>query len=136
MSRAATVNPSAASRPQVASPMPDPPPVTTTTPGAAAAAVTAGPSQVHRVELSGPQPAELDEVLRVEEQLVQLGHVVHGEALGPPDQVVDVLEGVLGAVPDVMRAEDLAAVRVDDELEPAGQDRPGERVEHRPLGGR
>src|SRR5580704_9254445 len=135
MSSAATVKPSPPSRMQVARPMPDPPPVITTTLGSTAAAVIAGPSQVHRVELSRPQPAELDEVLWVEEQLVQLGHVVHGEALGPPDQVVDVLERVLGAVPHVVRAEDLAGVRVDDQLEPAGQDRPGERVEHRSLGG-
>src|ERR1700685_4419880 len=136
MSRAATVNPSATSRAQVASPIPDPPPVTTTTPGGAAAPVTAGPADVRRVELSRPQQAELDEMFRVEEQFVQLGHVVHGEALGPPDQVVDVLEGILGAVPHVMRAEDLARVRVDDQLEPAGQHRPGEGVEHRSLGGR
>src|SRR5712691_7568347 len=127
-----TVKPSSRSRPQVASPMPEAPPVTTAT----WLAVTGSPSQVHQVDLARAQPRELDEVLGVEEELVQLGHVVDRPALGPPDQVVDVLERVLGAVADVVGTQDLARVRVDDQLEPAGQDRPGERIQHRSLGGR
>src|SRR5487761_1589140 len=146
-SSATTMMPSSRSRAQVARPMPDAPPVTTATrsavtglsvtgPSVTGLSVTGAPSQVDRVELAGPEPAELDEVLGVEEQLVQLCHLVHRPALRLADQVVDVLERVLGAEPHVMGAENLARVRVDHELEPAGQQRPGEGIQHRPFGGR
>jgi hypothetical protein len=74
-SSAATLKPSWASRAQVAADAGSAPPVTTATRPAVR-------SQVHRAGLARAQPTELDEVLRVEEQLVQLGYLVHGEALG------------------------------------------------------
>jgi hypothetical protein len=66
-------------------------------------------SQVGEVELAGPQPAQLHEVLGVEEQLVHLGHLINGESARPVDQVVEVLEGGLRAEADVVGADDAAA---------------------------
>ena len=92
------MKPSVLSRPQVASPMPDAPPVTR----------AASPVRSCGSGLAGAQPRELDEVLGIEEELVQLGHVVDRPALRPADQVVDVLEGVLGPEAHVVGTEDLA----------------------------
>src|SRR5688572_22320539 len=63
-------------------------------------------SEVDEVAPAGPEPAQLDEVLRVQEQLVHLPHLVDGQPLGPAQQVVEVLEGVLGSVTHVVEAED------------------------------
>src|SRR5437763_2891507 len=86
--------------------------------------------EIHEVLLPGPQPRELDEVLGVEEQLVELGHVVDGESLRPADEVVEVLEGILGAVSHMVGTHDLARLGGDDELEPSGQLRIVEGVQH------
>src|SRR4051794_5677467 len=91
-------------------------------------------SQVHQLSPSGAQARELDEVLRVEEQLVHLPELIDRKTLGTAQERVEVLERVLGSVADMVEAEDTPRSGVDDALLQAGELRLGEGVEHRPLG--
>ena len=69
--------------------------------------------QVGELGVAGPEPGELHEVLRVEEQLIHPAERIDAQALRPMDEVVQVLERVLGAVADVVCAEYLARSSVE-----------------------
>ena len=60
-------------------------------------------SQIGELALAGAQPAQLDEMLGVEEQLVHLGHLVDGQPARAAQQIVQVLERVFGAEPDMVK---------------------------------
>src|SRR5436853_5246278 len=83
--------------------------------------------EVLELGLSGAQPAELDEQV-VEEQLVQVAHLVDGDAAA--HELVEVLEGVLHAEADVVGADDPPGVAVDQHLAEPGQLRVAHGVEH------
>src|SRR5438105_10631719 len=83
--------------------------------------------QILELRLSGPEPAELDEQV-VEEQLVQVAHLVDGDA--PAHELVEVLEGVLHPEADVVGADDPAGVAVDEQLAEPGELRVAHGVEH------
>src|SRR5258707_1270368 len=90
-------------------------------------------SQIRQPLVAGAQPGQLNEVLRVEEQLVHLPHFIDSDSLGPAHQVVQVLECVLRPVADMMKTDDLAGVPVDNAFLQAGELRLEECVQHRAL---
>src|SRR5882757_3139753 len=60
-------------------------------------------SQIRQPLVACTQPGQLDEVLRIEEQLVHLPHFIDSDSLGPAHQIVQVLERVLRPVADMMK---------------------------------
>src|SRR5437763_5987508 len=83
--------------------------------------------EVLELGLSGTEPAELDEQV-IEEQLVQVAHLVDGDA--PAHQLVEVLEGVLHPEADVVGADDPPGVAVDQHLAEPGELRVAHGEEH------
>src|SRR6266487_1436147 len=91
-------------------------------------------SEAQELVAACPQAGELDEVLGIEEQLVHATELVDGQALRAVDQVVQVLEGVLGAVADVMGAQHTTTASIHHQLLEAAQLGHGEAVQHGALG--
>src|SRR6266498_674722 len=91
-------------------------------------------SEAQELVAACPQAGELDEVLGIEEQLVYATELVDGQALRAVDQVVQVLEGVLGAVADVMGAQHTTTASIHHQLLEAAQLGHGEAVQHGALG--
>src|ERR1700676_291258 len=88
-------------------------------------------SQVAQIGRASAQTGELNEMLRIEEELVHAPHLVNGDSPRTPHQVVEILESVLRPVTNMMEAQHAARVTIDNRFLEPGQLWEHKGVEHR-----